>query len=159
MRVWHACGQTPLVNCAPNRGDSTHFFGALNLLNGQVITMRSAVMNSATSALFLQKPLATYPERPLLLCWDRATWHRGQGVKRLLAEHPRREILDFPPGSPDLNPQEQVWKATRQAVSHNHTQTKLDALAHKFAKYLNETTFPSSLLQLHDYQRVCMSFN
>lgn len=73
-RVWHACGQTPVVNCAPNR-DSTHFFGALNLLNGKVSSMRSPVMNSATSALFLQQRLAAYPDRPLLLCWDRAPGH------------------------------------------------------------------------------------
>ena len=158
MRIGYACGQTPVVKCAPNR-DSTHFFGALNLLNGKVISMRSPIMNSATAALFLQQLLAAYPDRPLLLCWDRATWHRGEGVKRLLAEHPQLEILCFPPGSPDLNPQEHVWKATRQAISHNHTETKLDVLAHQFEKHLNEATFPSSLLQLHDDQRICMLFN
>jgi len=156
-RVWHPTGQTPVVSSSPQR-TSTHFYGALNLLTGKETTLRSPVMNSQTSALFLQKLLAAYPDRPLLLLWDRATWHRGQSVQQVLDENPRLELLFFPPGSPDLNPQEQVWKATREAVSHNHTTSKLDVLATDFERHLTDTTFPTSLLSLHDYQRISMIF-
>jgi transposase len=157
MRVWHPMGQTPVVRSSPQR-TSTHFYGALNLLTGKETAMRSPVMNSLTSALFLQKVLAAYPDRPLLLFWDRATWHRGKAVQQMLDENPRLEILFFPPGSPDLNPQEHVWKATREAVSHNHTTPKLDLLADDFERHLTEAFFPSSLLSQHDYQRISMMF-
>jgi transposase len=50
-------------------------------------------------------------------------------LKAFLQAHPRLEILFFPPASPDLNPQEQVWKATREAISHNHAEAKLERLA------------------------------
>lgn len=158
MRVWHPTGQTPVVRSSPNRA-STHFYGALTLLTGKETTMRSPVMHSQTSALFLQKLLTAYPDRPLLLLWDRATWHRSQGVQMVLDENPRLELLFFPPGSPDLNPQEHVWKATREAVSHNHTTLKLDVLANDFEKQLTNATFPSSLLAQHDYQHISMMFS
>ncbi|MCK6627680.1 MAG: hypothetical protein L6R45_21175 [Anaerolineae bacterium] len=59
--VWAARGQTPQVKRHPGR-ESTHFYGALNLLNGQDIAiMRSPLMNAETSALFLEKILLAYP--------------------------------------------------------------------------------------------------
>lgn len=157
MRVWHATGQTPVVKISPQR-HATHFYGALNLLNGQETVMRAPVMNTQTSALFLQQLLTTYPKVPLLLLWDRATWHRGLGVQTLLAANPRLEILFLPPGSPDLNPQEHVWKATREAISHNHVTPKLDTLATDFAQHLLNTSFASSLLEQHAYPMISMRF-
>jgi hypothetical protein len=44
-------GTTPQVKLHPGR-ESTHFYGALNLLNGQDIAMRSPMMNAETSAYF-----------------------------------------------------------------------------------------------------------
>lgn len=158
MRVWHATGQTPVVKISPQRA-STHFYGALNLHSGQETVMPSPVMNTQTSALFLQKLLAAYPQRPLLLLWDRATWHRGPGVQQILDANPRLHILFFPPGSPDLNPQEHVWKATREAISHNHLSPKLDTLAADFEHHLTHTSFPSSLLEQHAYPLISMRFN
>jgi transposase len=158
MRVWSVVGQTPLVKCDAGRS-LTHFYGALNLATGQEIVMRTQQMNGAVSALFLLKLLQAYPDQPILLLWDRAKWHQGPLVKALLNAHPRLEIFFFPPASPDLNPQEHVWKATREAVSHNHAQAKLDALADRFEQHLTATTFPCSLLDLHGYSALCAMFN
>lgn len=153
--MWAARGQTPLVKLHPGR-QSTHFYGALNLLNGQEMAMRSPIMNAETSALFLQKILLAYPADPILLLWDRAPWHRGPRIEAVLEAHPRLEIMYLPAGAPDLNPQEQVWKATRKAVSHNHFTKKLDKLANDFEAHLTTTTFPCSLLEKHAYSYICM---
>lgn len=155
--VWAPRGQTPIIKLDPGR-DSTHFYGALNLVTGQELAMSTPVMNGETSVLFLDKILAAYPDQPILLLWDRATWHRGPLMADFLQAHPRLEIMYFPPGAPELNPQEHVWKATREAVSHNHTTKKLDQLAKDFEDHLTNTTFSCSLLDLHDYSRLCMMF-
>jgi transposase len=157
MRVWHACGQTPVIHIAPQR-DSIHFYGALNLQTGQETVMRSPIMNGATTVLFLRLLLATYPTQPILFLWDRATWHRSKLVKAFLQDNPRLEILWLPPASPELNPQAHVWKATREAISHNHAIPKLDRLADLFEAYLISTTFPCSLLDLHHYSHLCLMF-
>ena len=158
MRVWAPIGQTPLIKVAAN-GDSTHFYGALNLVSGQEVTLRSDLMTSEASALFLSRVLLTYPEKPILLLWDRATWHRGPAVRAILEANPRLEVMWFPPGCPELNPQEHVWKAAREAVSHNHTQTKLPALADAFDKHLTTARFPCSLLEQLGYHEICATFN
>jgi transposase len=157
MRVWHPCGQTPVIPVSPQR-TSTHFYGALDLQSGVELVMRSPVMNAQATILFLLMLLAAYPTQPLLLLWDRATWHRSKLVKAFLQQHPHIEILWFPPASPDLNPQEHVWKATREAVSHNHRMAKLDQLADSFEAHLATTRFPCSLLDLHNYSHLCMMF-
>ena len=157
MRVWHPCGQTPVIHVSPNR-DSTHFYGALNLQTGDETVMRSSMMNGATTVLFLLMLLAVYPTQPILLLWDRATWHRSKLVKSFLLDNPRIEILWLPPAAPDLNPQEHVWKATREAVSHNHAISQLVPLADAFEAHLNCTTFPCSLLDFHNYSHLCMMF-
>lgn len=152
--VWAPIGQTPVVRVDPGRAH-IHFYGALNLQTGQEIVMRSPIMKGITSVLFLQKLVAAYPDRPILLLWDRAPWHRGPAIRQFLAENPALEIFFFPPGSPDLNPQEHVWKDARRHVSHNHTIKKLDRLANQFEQHLTDTSFVCSLLELHDYDRIC----
>ena len=156
--VWAQQGLTPVIKLHSGR-ENTHFYGALNLLSGQETVLRSDEMNGEVSASFLQLILKTYPELPLILLWDRATWHQGPLIKALLEANPRLQIIYFPAGSPDLNPQEQVWKATREAISHNHSERKLDKLAQAFEAHLKNNTFPSSLLEKHDYFRLCMMFN
>lgn len=155
--VWHACGQTPMLKLHPGR-DSTHFYGALNMLTGQETAMRSKLMNGDVSALFLLRLLDAYPNQPILLFWDRATWHRGQTIQHILNTHPRLEILYLPTAAPDLNPQEHVWKATRQAISHNHRHAKLDLLAQAFEDHLTLTRFPCSLLHKLAYPQICAMF-
>ena len=153
MRVWALKGQTPQVWSSPNR-DKVCFFGTLNLLSGAVIVTRAETMNSFTTANHLQALLAAYPENPLLMLWDRAPWHGGEQVSQVLAANPRLEVMKLPVAAPDLNPQEQVWKATRCAVSHNHQIVKLPTLADDFENYLQKTTFPTSTLKHHAYNEL-----
>ena len=155
--VWHPCGQTPILKVHPGR-DSTHFYGALNLRSGQETALRSPMMNSDVSALFLLRLLEAYPDQPLLLLWDRATWHRGKPIQHILEAHSRLEILYLPTATPDLNPQEHVWKATRQVVSHNHRHAKLDRLADAFEQHLTSTRFACSLLDKFAYPYLSTMF-
>jgi transposase len=157
MRVWAPVGQTPIIPVAANR-DNTHFYGALNLQTGEEVVLRSDLMTADVSVLFLNRILQTYPDQPILLLWDRATWHQGAAIRSVLAATPRLEILWFPPGSPELNPQEHVWKAAREAVSHNHRYTKLTEVAQAFEAHLSQTRFPCSLLDNHGYNELCDRF-
>lgn len=157
MRVWAKKGQTPVIKVAANR-DNTHFYGALNLRNGHEVVLRSGLMNAQVSALFLQQLLAAYPDVCILLLWDRAPWHRGTAITAVLEANPRLEMMWFPPGSPELNPQEQVWKATREAVSHNHQAVRLDILAEEFETHLKTTRFPCDLLEKHNFHAISTIF-
>lgn len=156
--VWSPSGQTPIVRADPGRA-MTHFYGTLNLQTGQEIAMRSDLMNAEVSAQHLEMLLEAHPEVPIVLFWDRAPWHRGQPIDTVLEEHPRLEIIFFPTASPDLNPQEHVWKAVRKAVSHNHLETRLPELADRFLGKLNTSTFKSSFLDKYGYSTIRPMFS
>lgn len=155
--VWSPTGQTPIVRADPGRA-KTNFYGYLNLQTGQELAMRSDLMNAAVSAQYLEMILETNPDVPILLFWDRAPWHRGKAIDQVLEENPRLEILFFPTASPDLNPQEQVWKAVRKEVSHNHLEARLPQLADRFLNQLNSSTFKSTFLAKYGYSTICPMF-
>ena len=155
--VWHWRGETPVVKLDPGR-DCVHFYGSLNLLTGAEIVTRTTVMKAETTALHLQQVLAANPGKPVLVLIDRAPWHYGPAIDGLPAANPRLELMYFPTAAPDLNPQEHVWKAARDNVSHNHLTAKLSQLATDFETYLKSTKFASLLLAQHDYQRICAMF-
>jgi transposase len=152
--VWAPLGTTPTVRVDAGRA-KTHFSGTLNLQTGAEIVTRSDKMNSDATAVHLQAILDTYPDQPILLLWDRAPWHQGAAVRQVLADNPRLEIMRFPTASPDLNPQEHVWKATRRAVSHNHAVSRLPGLADQFEAHLRATTFTTTFLDTYGYHMVC----
>jgi transposase len=156
--VWSVSGETPIVRADPGR-KQTHFYGALNLLTGQEIVLRSEVMSGEVSAQFLLTLLESIPEDlPVVVLWDRAPWHRGPEIAKVLRDNPRLETIFFPTASPDLNPQEHVWKAARKAVSHNHDFASLPVLAGMFETFLCDTLFPSSFLDRFGYTAIYPMF-
>ncbi len=156
--VWAPRGRTPVVRCDPGRA-KVNFYGTLNLHTGEETVTQAETMNGDASRDHLAALLDRYPDQPLLLLWDRAPWHSGPSIRALLQTNPRLEILLFPPATPELNPQEHVWKAARQAVSHNHDQRHLPHLAERFAAYLTGNTFQYSLLEKYDHDTLCAMFN
>ncbi len=100
-----------------------------------------------------------YPDVPILVVWDRAPWHRGQAIRDVVAAHSRLEILPLPVAAPDLNPQEHVWQAPRQAVRHNHTTASLPSVAAHFDMHLTSTVFATAFLEHRGLYTICPRFN
>lgn len=66
---------------------------------------------------FVRTLLVKYPR--LVLFVDNAPWHRGKTIRRFC--HTRSKTLRlyyFLPYSPELNPVEQHWKLTKQAIAN-----------------------------------------
>ena len=157
MAVWAPKGQTPAVRSDPGRA-KTNFYGTLNLHTGEDIVTQASEMNAETTASHLQQILEIFPDVSILLLWDRAPWHRGPAVRDVLEANPRLEILWFPVAAPELNPQEHVWKATRRAVSHNHSISRLPDLADRFERHLATSTFDSAFLDHYGFNAICSMF-
>jgi transposase len=156
--VWAQRGQPPVSRADPGRA-KTCFYGTLNLHTGEEIVTQSSIMNAEATAQHLERVLQAHPDVPILLLWDRAPWHRGPAIREILAAHPRLEILSFPVAAPEMNPQEHVWKATRRAVSHNHTAATLPLLAQQFEAHVQRTRFVTSFLAHRGFYRVCPRYN
>jgi transposase len=138
-RVWHPVGQTPQVQVASQR-TYVDFYGALDVMSGRQIALSLPRQNAQMTIHFLQHILTCLPDRPILLLWDRASWHKG-AVREFVEQHPLLEMVYFPVACPDLNPQEHVWKLTRDAVSHNHSCREFGELRHAVQTHLDQTCF------------------
>jgi len=88
QNVWAAQGPTPTVRVTPSR-TKTNFYGTLNLQTGEELVLRSDKLNNATTAFYLSCVLETDPDVPILYFWDRAPWHRGTAIDRVLQANPR----------------------------------------------------------------------
>lgn len=138
-RVWSPVGQTPCVWVTPQRA-CLHFYGALDVISGQEVALSLPKLDGEHTLHFLAHVLSCFPGRPILLLWDRAPWHKGQ-VRQFVDDHPQLDMLYFPPGCPDLNPQEHVWKHSRQAVQHGHDYRHLADLRQAFQSHFDNTLF------------------
>ena len=114
-------------------------FKALNVISaispeGKLIYhIRNSRYLGVHMADFLRKIRKAFPRRKLIIIWDRATTHYGEEVKELLRqlEPDQLELYMLPAHSPELNPDEQVWKHLKQ-------ETNLRNLACKTFKELRE---------------------
>lgn len=119
----------------------------MNLKTGKVHIHVSKWENQEETVLFLRKLRQRYPKRKILLLWDGAPWHKGDRIRQYLRRTKNLELVRFPPYSPELNPQEHVWKETRSKISHNHEITNFDNLVTKFKGYLIKMNFKSTFLE------------
>jgi transposase len=138
-RVWAPRGHTPVVWVTPQR-DMLHFYGALDVIGGREIALSLPKLDGDHTLHFLNHVLHCFPGRAILLLLDRAPWHKGT-VRQFVEAHSQLDLIYFPPGCPDLNPQEHVWKQARDAVGHLRDYPHLSNLRQAFQSYLENTSF------------------
>jgi len=114
---------------------------------GQCAAMKTVKQNSQTTIEFLKKLLKIYQNRKIFLIWDGAGWHKSKEIRQFLSEinkgKIRLELFNFPPYSPEFNPQEHVWKALRQKITHNRLEKDFPVLIKNCLKFLNGNDFSS----------------
>jgi transposase len=140
--VWYFKNQEPLIE-AKRKGRSQSFYGALNLRTGKETAVKVKRQNSKASIAFLKKLGQTYTGKHILLLWDNASWHKSKEVKAFLKTTSQFTLMNFPPYTPEFNPQEQIWKALRQNVTHNRFEKDFDVLIKECLRYLNRSNFKS----------------
>ncbi len=137
--VWSPIGQTPTIAISPQR-DSLKIYGALDVERGYEMALVLPEMNAEATVHFLEHLLVCLPNRHILILWDRASWHKG-AARRFVEAHDRLDMMYYPTACPDLNPQEHVWKLTRQAVGHARDYLNLSDLRQAFQNHLEQTLF------------------
>jgi transposase len=146
QKIWLPKGAYPPVLDVNTTKKRCSFYGWLNLKTGAQHTFTTDWQNMYITAEILTQVRKLYPNQKLVIVWDNAGWHRGSQVTDWIAADCNTETIHFPPYTPDLNPQEHVWKAGRAAVTHNQHITDLTEIAEQFRQYLTTRTFAYELL-------------
>ena len=155
-RKWAPKGSEPKVMSKPGN-NSLSYSGFLIPETGALYVNKPTWFNYETTIESLrdfikQNPL---PEgMKYLMILDNAPWHKK--AIRLIWKEELEEyqdirdsmvFLSMPPYSPDLNPNEQVWRITRREKTHNRYFSSLDVLSETLDEFFESFSDGSDQLK------------
>lgn len=147
QKVWLPKGEYPPVIETNSTRKRKNFYGFLNLKTGAEHAFITDKQNMLVTAKVLTRVRKLYPKQKLVIFWDNCGWHRGSKVMEWIEADGNTETVHFPPYTPQLNPQEHVWKAGRSHVTHNqYIGERLEEIASQFEQYITERAFAYELL-------------
>ena len=90
--------------------------------------------NGEHTIAVLQRLRAEVPERPLIVLWDGAPYHRAQAVREA-ATTLHITLMPLPGYSPDLMPVEALWRWLREDVTSHHGHASAEDLTRRAADF------------------------
>jgi hypothetical protein len=126
--TWAPVGQQPVVKTTGRRR-AYKVFGLIEFFSGRLFYRGiDGKFNGASDVAFLSWVL-DQTTAPLFLVQDGAPYHRAAPVKAFFAQHANRLfITQLPSYSPDYNPIEFLWRATKRTATHNRYFPEFEAL-------------------------------
>jgi len=118
--TWALIGQQPLIKTTGKR-KAYKVFGLIEFFTGRLFYQGvEGKLNAASYIRFLTTVLEQ-TSQPLFLVQDSAPSHRAATVKTFVTEQAKRlTVTHLPSYSPDYNPIEYLWRATKRQATHNH---------------------------------------
>lgn len=139
---WNVRGQTPVVK-VKREVKSVSFYSGLSLNTKKLISHICEKQNSKETIEWLGLVKKYYEGKgKVLIVWDNASWHKSKEIKKWLEENPGAvELMNFPPYSPDLNPQEHVWKEMRKDLSEIIHKYEFEEVTDRACRFLQTKKF------------------
>jgi|SRR5271165_2492566 len=118
--TWAPIGQQPLIKTTGKR-KAYKVFGLIEFFSGRLFYQGIVGKLNAASYIRFLKMVLRKTRRHLFLVQDGAPYHRAKDVKEFIAQHASRlTVTQLPSYSPDYNPIEYLWRATKREATHNH---------------------------------------
>jgi len=149
VACWSPQGRRPIVPSQIVR-EYTYVYGAVCPQTGEHVSLILPTMETVCFNLFLEEMSRCNPDHHVVLITDGAASHRSKEL--VLPEH--MTLMSLPPYSPELNPQENVWKEIRKEggfynrvfKSMNEVEEALvkvlQAFSNRFTALKRLTTYP-----------------
>lgn len=148
QKIWLPKNEFPKIDESCTRALRC-LYGFLNIKTGQEHVVKAMKCNSEETIKSLDEIGQIYKGYKIVIIWDNAGWHKSQAIKDYLKTTIYNfYLINFPPYSPELNPQEHVWKAGRSQVTHNNFIANINIATDQFIEYLNTTKFEYKFLGL-----------
>ncbi len=142
-RAWMPVGKQHPVP-VPDQNGKFFLYGALDVGSGKVITETYPKGKTCYVENFLKTILAEI-SGPILLIWDRASWHVSNAIQDLIEAESRLEVLLLPSRTPEANPVEDLWRLLKNQIAANLEQS-LDALKAACERFFDRLS-PDEALQ------------
>ena len=111
--------------------------------------------NGGNTVAYLPWCQPLYPDKPLVVLWDGASYHRGEEMQKFLAQENADLVeadwkipcLRFAPNTPEQNPVEDVWLKGKTYLRKLFALNKTFAqVKHCFSTFLQALRFTSAKL-------------
>jgi transposase len=127
VRTWAPVGQTPVIVHRQAWGRLSAISAVTD--RGKLLMMvRRGTIGTAQAVIFLRHLLRHLRGR-IILVWDNLGAHHSKAVRSFVEQHRRRLSIEYLPAySPELNPDEWVWRQLKQVELANLAPKNLDEL-------------------------------
>jgi transposase len=117
--TWAPVGQQPVVQTTGRR-KAYKVFGLIDFFSGRLFYQGTSGKLDRTSYIAFLTHVLEQTTEPLFLVQEGAPYHRGAALKAFFAAHADRvHVTQLPSYSPDYNPIEFLWRATKRRATHN----------------------------------------
>lgn len=148
QRAWLPADRSVVIEDTTKR-KMMHLYGFLNIQSGEACVFKTTTQTGKTTVDVLKQLAKKFPKKRIVIFWDNASWHKSTEVKEFLSTTDQFKLYNFPTYSPDLNPQEHVWKALRERIFNNKLITNITDAIDRATHYINNTVFKYDFLGLH----------
>ena len=131
---WAPSGVRPIVPCQRVR-EYMHVYGAVDPIFGDDCYIIAPKCNTQWMNMFLEELSKTFSKDYILLCLDRASWHRSKDL--IIPDNIR--LFYIPPCTPEMNPIEQLWPEVRHDFK-NKLFNSIDDVIDQLCRSLNSIT-------------------
>ncbi len=119
-KTWAKKGKTPKIKVTGNRG-SIAVSSAISPAGRMVFRIEKGNVNSESFVDFLRQIIKNHKWRKIIVITDNSKPHTSDYVKKFSEENKNRiTIYYLPTYSPDMNPDEQVWKYLKNVKLKAH---------------------------------------
>jgi transposase len=117
--TWARVGQQPVVKTTGRR-KAYKVFGLIEYFSGRLFYQGIEGKFDGPSYIAFLTTVLEQTTEPLFLVQDGAPYHRAAPVQAFFAQHQNRlHVTQLPSYSPDYNPIEYLWRATKRTATHN----------------------------------------
>lgn len=118
-KTWAPKGKTPVVEVTGARG-GVLAMSAISPTGRIRFRLEKRKINASVMIEFLKQIGQTHKKRKIAIVMDQAPAHTAQKIKNFIDNQKQLKIFYIPPYSPELNPDEKVWRHLKNVSLKNN---------------------------------------
>jgi transposase len=118
-KTWAPKGKTPIVRVTGKRG-GVLAMSAVSPSGRLCFRLEKRKVNAVVLIDFLKQVIYCHPRRKIGVIMDQAPCHTSKKVEAFSKTSDKLKLFFLPPYSPDLNPDEKVWRHMKHVSLKNH---------------------------------------
>lgn len=123
-KTWSKKGKTPIIRVTGKRG-GVLAMSAISPSGRMLFRLEKRRINSKVMIEFFKQIMQSHKRRKIALVMDQAPCHVSKMVRDYEKSEKKLKIFYVPPYSPDLNPDEKVWRHLKNiSLKDHHAQNK-----------------------------------